>query len=52
MHRALHALINRLIIILDLLYDATKGHNSVWLIISDIIEELQQVGMAIPDHPL
>ena len=40
MPHALHTLIHRPIIILDLLYDATKDHDSIWLIISDIIDEL------------
>ena len=44
MPHALHTLINKLIITLDLLYDLTKDHDSIWLIISDIIDELQQVG--------
>ena len=49
---ALHAQINRLIIILDILYDCTKFENKIWTLISDIIEDIQQTSMAIPDHPL
>ena len=41
MPHALHVLIHRLIIILDLLYDVTKDHDSIWLIISDIMDELE-----------
>ena len=47
MPHALHTLIHRLIIILGHFYDLTKEHHSVWLIISDIIGELQQASMAI-----
>ena len=43
MPHVLHTLINQLIITLDLLYDLTKDHDSIWLIISDIIDELKQV---------
>ena len=43
MPHALHTLIHRLISILDILFDATKDNDPIWLIISDIIEELQQV---------
>ena len=42
---ALHTLISRLIIMLDFLYDATKYENDIWILISDIIDELKQVGM-------
>ena len=49
---ALHTLINRLIIMLDLLYDAAKYENDIWILISNIIENIQQTSMAIRDHPL
>ena len=44
---ALHAQINRLIIMLDLLYDATRYEKDIWILISDIIEDIQQTSMAI-----
>ena len=38
---ALCALICRLILVLDLLYDSTKDH-AIWVLISDVIEDIQQ----------
>ena len=34
-------LMQRLIIVLDLLYDATKCENDIWILISDLVEEMQ-----------
>ena len=38
----LPALLTRLVIALDLLYDSTKDQIGIWSVLSDIIGEMQQ----------
>ena len=42
------ALIARLVILLDLLWDRTKDHTGLWALISEVVEEMRLASSSPP----
>ena len=47
MHAPLLELLHRLVIALDLLYDCSKDDSVIWTLISEIIQDMHSLSLAI-----
>ena len=49
MNGELRVLVHRLIIALDILYDACKHETAIWHVISDLVEQLESIQPTFQD---